>query len=105
MREAPFDPILQQAIKKLWEENGRHEFVFCWKNGKTPGSSWINRNFPLWLKRAGIETDGREIVPHCSRHSLASLLEERGVPESEQTGEQNPKLKRIQPSKILQIVK
>ena len=81
MREAPFDPILQQAIKKLWEENGQHEFVFCRKNGKTPGSSWINRNFPLWLERAGIETGGREIVPHCSRHSLASLLEERGVPE------------------------
>jgi len=97
MREAPFDPILQQAIKKLWEENGRHEFVFCRKNGKTPGSSWINRNFPLWLERAGIELDGREIVPHCSRHSLASLLEERGVPErhiQELLGHTNPKTTR-----------
>ena len=79
-RDAPFDPVLQEAIKKLWEENGQHEFVFCRKNGKTPGSSWINRNLPLWLERAGIKLNGRDIVPHSSRHSLASLLEERGVP-------------------------
>ena len=79
-RDAPFDPVLQEAIKKLWEENGRHEFVFSWKDGSTPGPSWIYFNFPRWLKGAGIELDGREIVPHSSRHSLASLLEEKGVP-------------------------
>jgi site-specific recombinase XerD len=28
-RKAPFDPVLQEAIKKLWKENGEHEFVFC----------------------------------------------------------------------------
>jgi integrase len=78
-REAPFDPILQEAIKKLWEENGRHEFVFSWETGKTPGPSWIGHNFDKWLERAGIKLEGREIVPHSSRHTLASLLEERGV--------------------------
>ena len=79
-REAPFDPILQQAIKKLWEENGQHEFVFCWRYGRTPGSSWVNRNLPLWLERAGIKLGGRKIVPHSARHSLASLMIARGVP-------------------------
>ena len=78
-RDAPFDPVLQEAIKKLWKENGEHEFVLCRKDGSLPGSSWIYANFPGWLKRAGIELRGREIVPHSSRHSLASLLEERGV--------------------------
>jgi integrase/recombinase XerD len=78
-RNAPFDPILQEAIKKLWEENGKHEFVFSYKNGATPGPSWIYVNFPKWLKRAGIELGGRKIVPHSARHSLASLLEEKGV--------------------------
>ena len=78
-RIAPFDPILQQAIKKLWQENGQHEFVFCHKDGKLIGISWWLRHFSKWLKRAGIELDGRRIVPHSSRHSLASLLEERGV--------------------------
>jgi len=79
IRMAPFDPILQQAIKKLWEENGEHEFVFSHKNGKSIGLNWIKRHFPKWLNRAGIELAGRRIVPHSSRHSLASLLEERGV--------------------------
>jgi len=78
-RIVPFDPILQEAIKKLWEENGKHEFVFCWKNGKTIGPSWIICNFKKWLARASIELNGREIVPHSSRHTLASLLEEKGV--------------------------
>jgi integrase len=79
VRDAPFDPILQEAIKKLWEENGRHEFVFSFKDGRYLRSSWIERRFPEWLKRAGIELGGRKIVPHSSRHSLASLLEERGI--------------------------
>jgi integrase len=79
VREAPFDPILQEAVKKLWEENGRHEFVFSFKDGRHLHASWIERRFPEWLKRAGIELGGRKIVPHSSRHSLASLLEERGV--------------------------
>jgi site-specific recombinase XerD len=60
-------------------ENGEHEFVFCWKEGKIIGSSWVKRNFKKWLNRAGIELSGRRIVPHSSRHSLASLLESRGV--------------------------
>ena len=79
-RDTLFDPILQEAIKKLWEENGKHEYVICYKNGKTPGPSWIKGRFPKWLERAGIELGGREIVPHSSRHSLASLLEAKGVP-------------------------
>jgi integrase/recombinase XerD len=79
-RVVPFDPILQEAIKKLWDENGKHEFVFCWKNGEIIGPSWTYINFKKWLVRAGIDLNGREIVPHSSRHSLASLLEEKGVP-------------------------
>jgi integrase/recombinase XerD len=79
VRDVPFDPILQEAIKKLWEENGRYEFVFSSKDGRYLHASWIKRRFPKWLKRAGIELGGRKIVPHSSRHSLASLLEERGI--------------------------
>jgi integrase len=78
-RDAPFDPILQEAIKKLWAENGKGEYVFTLKNGKTIGPSWIICRFEKWLKKAGIELGGREIVPHSSRHSLASMLETKGV--------------------------
>jgi integrase len=78
-RLAPFDKVLQDAIKKLWEENGQHEFVFAFKDGTTPGPSWIKGRFKKWLARAGIELKGRQIVPHSSRHSLATILEVRGV--------------------------
>jgi len=78
-RKAPFDPILQAAIKKLWAENGQHEFVFSRKDGSIPSAWWIGAHFEKWLNKAGIELNGREIVPHSSRHSLASLLEARNV--------------------------
>jgi integrase len=71
--------LLQAAIKKLWKENGQHEFVFSYKNGKTPGPSWTRGRFKKWLARAGIKLNGRDIVPHSSRHSLATLLEARGA--------------------------
>jgi integrase len=78
-RVAPFEPVLQGAIKKLWEENGRHEFVFSYADGKTPGPSWIIGRFAKWLERAGIDPEGRKLAPHSSRHSLATLLEGRGL--------------------------
>jgi integrase/recombinase XerD len=82
-REAPFDPILQEAIKKLWEENGRHEYVFSFKKpirgSMIPGAFWLKKHFAQWIERAGIKLNGRNITPHSSRHSLASLLENRGV--------------------------
>jgi integrase/recombinase XerD len=53
--------------------------VFAFKDGTTLGPSWIKGRFKKWLARAGIELKGRRIVPHSSRHSLASILEERGV--------------------------
>ncbi|MDR2608186.1 MAG: site-specific integrase [Treponema sp.] len=78
-RIAPFDKVLQEAIRDLWQENGQHGFVFVFKDGKTPGPSWIKGRFKKWLARAGIELNGRQLVPHSSRHSLASILEARGV--------------------------
>jgi len=78
-REAPFNPFLQDAIRKLWAENERYEFVFSFKGGKTPGPSWIKGRFLKWLDRAGITLEGRNIVPHCARHTLASMLEARGT--------------------------
>ncbi|MDR0722201.1 MAG: site-specific integrase [Treponema sp.] len=78
-RVAPFDKVLQEAIKNLWNEHGQHEFVFSFKDGTTPGPSWIKGRFKKWLIRAGIELKGRQIVPHSSRRSLALILEEHGV--------------------------
>jgi hypothetical protein len=55
---------LQEAIKKLWEENGKHEYVFSFANGKTPGPSWTKCRFKKWIARTGINLNGRKIVPH-----------------------------------------
>ena len=37
------------------------------------------KHFKQWIESAGIKLNGRNITPHSSRHSLASLLENRGV--------------------------
>jgi site-specific recombinase XerD len=50
------------------------------KDGKQPGPGWIRDRLPKWLEQAGIELNGRKIVPHSARHSLASALEAKGVP-------------------------
>jgi integrase len=79
-RQIPFPVDLQNAIKELWAANGKHGFVFARKDGTQPGPDWIRDHLPKWLERAGIELNGRRIVPHSARHSLASALEARGVP-------------------------
>jgi site-specific recombinase XerD len=54
--------------------------VFCNAKGKLPGDKYIQRWLPRWIVAAGIDLGGREIVPHGSRHSLATALEGNGVP-------------------------
>ena len=79
-RETIFPFQLQEAIKELWAAYGKHEYVFSRKDGTVPASGYLKYWVPRWLKAAGIKTDGRNIVPHSSRHSLASILEADGVP-------------------------
>jgi integrase len=79
-RTAPFPLDLQRAIKELWDANGKHDFVFSRKDGSIPSASYIRNHLPQWLERAGIQLNGRKIVPHSARHSIASALEARGVP-------------------------
>jgi integrase len=91
-REVPFPVQLQEAIRELWNEQGKHEFVFAWKKGfrkrhclpmtecDIPGPGWAKGRLQKWIARAGIDVSGRHIVPHSARHSLASLLEKENVP-------------------------
>jgi integrase len=90
-RDVPFPVQVQEAIKELWAEQGKHEFVFAWRKGSTkhrhismrecdiPGARWTRERLKKWLSRAGIDTGGRNIVPHSARHSLATLLEQENV--------------------------
>jgi integrase len=59
-RVIPFDEYLQEAIIRLWDENGQHEFVFSFVDGATPGPSWIKGRFKKWIARAGIELIRKE---------------------------------------------
>jgi integrase len=91
-REIPFPALLQEAIRELWAEQGRHEFVFAWKKGfekrrhismeecDIPGPKWIKGRLDKWISRAGIDVTGRNIVPHSARHSLATILEQENIP-------------------------
>jgi integrase/recombinase XerD len=79
-RDTIFPKQLQEAIRELWDANGQHDFVFCRKDGSQPKSGYVKYHLPRWLEKAGIYTEGRTIVPHSARHSLASLLEADGVP-------------------------
>lgn len=79
VRDTLFPDILQDAIKALWDENGKHEFVFSFKDGSTPTQDWWRETVPGWFKKAGIDVKGRRITPHSSRHSLASILEKQGA--------------------------
>ena len=79
-RETIFPLQLQEAIRELWEAYGKHEYVFSRKDGTQPRTQYLKYWIPRWLKRARINTEGRNIVPHSSRHSLASILEADGVP-------------------------
>jgi len=72
-RETIFPEQLQTAIKELWNAYGEHEFVFCKKDGSIPSEKYLKYWVPKWLEKAGIKTDGRNIVPHSARHSMASI--------------------------------
>jgi integrase len=78
-RRIAFPIQLQEAIHELWATYGEHKFVFCNREGKLPGAKYLQHRLPRWIKAAGIDLGGRDIVPHGSRHSLASALEDSGV--------------------------
>ena len=64
VRIIPFPEQLQNAIKELWDEYGRHDFVFCGKKGKLAGGKRMQNGLKKWIKAAGIDLKGRNIVPH-----------------------------------------
>jgi integrase len=80
IREIAFPVQLQDAIRELWAAYGQHDFVFCNAKGRLPGANYCRRWLPRWIAAAGIDLGNRDIVPHGSRHSLASALENDGVP-------------------------
>jgi integrase/recombinase XerD len=80
IRTAPLSKITIKAIDALEAAQGIHERVCVFPNGKTPSERWWTNHVGACLRRAGIDTAGRKITPHSSRHSIASVLYARGTP-------------------------
>jgi integrase len=78
-RTAPLADITIKAIDELEAKQGRFPRVAVKPDGRTPSEHWWTHHVAICLKRAGIETAGRNIVPHSARHSLASALYARGT--------------------------
>jgi integrase len=79
-RKTAFDPVLQEAIKKLWEENGQHEFVFCDKSG-TSRNYWdirtSRRPMAIFIPRSRqSESSGRK-YPGPGKRRNKSLFRSR----------------------------
>jgi integrase len=78
-RTAPLADITIKAIKALEKKQGRFERVAVYPDGSTPSEAWWRNHVAACLKRAGVKTDGRNIVPHSARHSIASALYAKGT--------------------------
>lgn len=79
-RDVPYPQRLEDALVRLWEVYGRHEFVFADETGKTPTATWWARHLGEVYKRLGIDAKARRITPHSARHTFASVLYENGTP-------------------------
>jgi integrase len=78
-RDVPLPDLLVDALAALQAAYGKHEYVMSHPDGRVPSANWWRSRSKAVLERAGIKIDGRKITPHSARHSLASLLYQRGV--------------------------
>ena len=78
-RTAPLSELTIKAIDELEEKQGKFARVAVKPDGRTPSEHWWIAHIRSCLERAGIQTEGRNIVPHSARHSLASALYARGT--------------------------
>jgi len=79
IRTAPLAELTLAAIETLEKKQGKWKRVAVFPDGRTPSERWWGTHVAACLKRAGIKTEGRNIVPHSARHSLASALYARGT--------------------------
>ena len=77
-------PLPAQLAKTLQQvkEKSKHaqpeDMVFCYKDGSRYGGTWWAKRFTAAMKKAGIDREKRNIRPHSFRHTLNSLLRDKG---------------------------
>lgn len=78
-RIVPLAQTIAEALENLRGAYGQHEYVCSRPDGSLPSAGWWDDHVQAVLDRAGIDRAARAITPHSARHSLASVLESRGI--------------------------
>ncbi len=80
-RTVPLPALLAVAFKRLRKRKTHTrstDLVFCYSNGKRLGGTWWAKRFTSAMKAAKIDRRSRNLRPHSFRHTLNSLLREKG---------------------------
>ena len=67
-----------QQIKEKSKLTQPQDMVFCYKDGSRFGGTWWAKRFTAAMEKAKIGREKRNIRPHSFRHTLNSLLREKG---------------------------
>ncbi len=80
-RTVPLPALLAETLEQI-RNRGRHtapdDLVFCYPNGSRLGGTWWAKRFAAALETVGIDRKTRNLRPHSFRHTLNSLLRNRG---------------------------
>lgn len=80
-RTAPLPSMLAETLKRIGERKmnvGPEDLVFCYDDGERLGGTWWQKRFDAAMVEAKIDKKKRNIRPHSFRHTLNSLLREKG---------------------------
>ena len=75
MPKSLISPLMHvRSLRRVYAD----DLVFAYPNGERLGGTWWQKNFRRGLKNAGIDYQKRNLRPHSFRHTLNTILRERG---------------------------
>jgi integrase len=83
-RSVPFLLFADRLVKRLEELKEQSiriapdDLVFCYDDGSRFGNTWWKKRFSAAMYKAGIAPKARNLSPHSFRHTLNTLLRDRG---------------------------
>jgi len=80
-RTVPLPSMLAETMKQIRKRRknvGPEDLVFCYDDGSRLGGTWWQKRFDAAMEEAKIDKKKRNIRPHSFRHTLNSLLREKG---------------------------
>lgn len=80
-RVTPMPEQLSVTLKKVQRKSANTkpgDLVFCYDNGARFGGTWWAKHFTSAMEKAKIDREARNLRPHSFRHTLNSILREKG---------------------------